>query len=235
MVGIVIAAIAGAGYVSTKDDSGAMARSRTSSERVVASDLRLDDHPSARLAQPNPAATFVRGGDARRTAASGTNQRVTRPRCESAHRAVAFYSSRVNYWLDQMGAATVKRFHPLSPRRCPRYLANVLQTKAYALRREYARWIEYHYHWWKWMPDKWQRIGRCETGYGQRPGNFHWDSGTYVSFAGIIRDGYATFARRLGLPTWDSHSGDPTPRQQLLVAMALEDEYGFGAWGCGGA
>lgn len=152
--------------------------------------------------------------------------------CPSAKQAVKFYRSRVSYWLDKMGTASggLSTLRPSTG--CPRYLAGVLQRKAAVLRERYLTWVEYHWHWWKWMPSKWQRIGACETGYGKRPGNFDHDSGTYVSFAGIIRSGYDSFARSLGLPTW---AGNPTPRQQLLVAQSLQSRYGYGAWGCGGA
>jgi hypothetical protein len=155
----------------------------------------------------------------------------------SARKAVKFYAGRIAYWRDKMGAAVRPKI--VLSGRCPRYLAHVLQRKAYAAQRAYYRWVEYHWYWWKWMPVKLQRVGACETGYGKRPGNFHWDSGLYVSFAGIIRDGYATFAHRLGLRSWDETRRelrrDPTPREQVLVTLALQEEYGWGAWGCGGA
>ena len=41
-----------------------------------------------------------------------------------------------------------------------------------------------------WMPDKWQRIGACETGYGKRPGDFHWNSGA------VLRASRASRCRR---------------------------------------
>jgi hypothetical protein len=139
------------------------------------------------------------------------------------------------------GEIAQRRAHALSTAKtpCPRWLAHVLQRKARAARWEYIDWHAYHWDWWKWMPAKLQRVGACETGYGKRPGNFHWDSGTYVSFAGIIRDGYATFAHALGLRSWDETrrelGRDPTPREQVLVTIALQSRYGWGAWGCGGS
>lgn len=171
----------------------------------------------------------------------------------SAHKTVKFYAGRIAYWRSKMGAGETQRvpgtqgalrgygnWRANSPAHsCPRHLAHVLQRKAYGLRKVYARYMEYHWHWWKWMDAKWQRVGACETGYGRRPGSFTWDSGTYVSFAGIIRGGYAQFAHRLGLLSWDetvARTGrPPTPRQQVLVATALQAQYGWGAWGCGGA
>jgi hypothetical protein len=149
---------------------------------------------------------------------------------------VTFYSSRIKYWLAQKGTTSDA---PPHGRRCPLYLARVLRLKAYATRRHVEAWLEFHFAWEKWLPDKWARVGACETGYGRRPGRWDWDSGVYVSFAGIIRGGYATFAHRLGLRSWDETRLElgrlPTPREQYRVAAALAAEYGFGAWGCGGA
>ena len=86
------------------------------------------------------------------------------------------------------------------------------------------------------MPDKWQRIGACETGYGRRPGSFSWDSGRYVSFAGIYRAGYSQYAHEIGQLSWDetrSRLGRyPTPREQLNVALRIYYHFGFSGWGC---
>lgn len=92
------------------------------------------------------------------------------------------------------------------------------------------------------MPDKYARVGACETGYGRRPGNWHWDSGRYVSAFGIIRVAYNSFAHQLGFLGWDDldgkthqrHGLDAPPREQYLVAKAIHDRYGWSAWGCGG-
>lgn len=126
--------------------------------------------------------------------------------------------------------------------RCPLYLGRVLRAKAYATRSRTERWLVDHYAWERWLPDKWRRVGRCETGGtpgASAAGNWAWDSGTYVSAFGIIRSGYADFARELGLRSWDDTRRElgrlPTPREQWLVADRLQRRYGFGAWGCGGA
>ena len=142
----------------------------------------------------------------------------------SSRKAVKFYAGRIAYWRDKMGAGADQpgvRRHL-----CPRYLAHVLQRKAYGLRKEYARWVEHEYHWWKWLPAKYQRVGRCETGGtvgASAAGNWHWDSGTYVSAFGFIRAAF---------PTWNGHN---TPREQYQVAASIQARYGWGAWGCGGA
>lgn len=109
-------------------------------------------------------------------------------------------------------------------------------------KREIAQAVEERdWTWEKWLPDKWARVGACETGYGQRPGNWSWDSGRYVSAFGIIRGAYTHYAHQLGFLSWDDR--DPvtkqrhkaTPWEQYKVAEAIEADYGFGAWGCGGA
>ena len=164
--------------------------------------------------------------------AQGTDEtRVSAPDCLSARRAVRFYGSRYVQHVTKMGAPKVT-LHRGS--RCPHYLARVLRAKALAARKAYARWLEYHYHWQAWLPDKFARVGACETGYGRRPGSWTWDSGTYVSAFGIYRPAYAQFARATGTPTWDE-SGARTPREQYIVASAIQARFGWGAWGCGGA
>jgi hypothetical protein len=104
-----------------------------------------------------------------------------------------------------------------------------MRSKAHAARLEYRRWRkawEHEYAWWLWLPEKFQRVGRCETGGtsgASAAGNWRWDSGTYVSAFGIIRAAF---------PTWN---GRNTPREQYEVAASIQRRYGWGAWGCGGA
>jgi hypothetical protein len=172
------------------------------------------------------------------TASAGSSSRVTAPdhspggatippsaRCPSAHKAVRFYAERVAYWRLKMHKWAVLATS-LPQHGCPRHLAHVLQRKAHAARLAYHRWHRYQFEWWRWMPDKFQRVGACETGYGKRPGRFDWDSGTYVSFAGIYRPAYEAYHR------WTGHN---TPREQYEVASAIQARFGWGAWGCGGA
>jgi hypothetical protein len=94
----------------------------------------------------------------------------------------------------------------------------------------------FEYDWRRWLPDKFARVGACETGYGQRPGSWTWDTrqfdaqghfvGGYVSAFGIYAPAYEAFHRWTGLNT---------PREQYEVAAAIHERYGWGAWGCGGA
>lgn len=158
-------------------------------------------------------------------------------KCPTARNAVKFYAGRIAYWNYKFGTSTrIKTNVP----KCPRHLAHVLQRKAYGLRRAYAKWHAYHYDWRSWMPDKHQRVGACETGYGKRPGNFHWDSGRYVSFAGIYRQGYDDDAHRIGNLGWDETLRKlgryPTPREQMQAVDSHRAAHGgWSGWGCRGA
>lgn len=111
------------------------------------------------------------------------------------------------------------------------------RARARAAVRELGRWRHYQYAWWDWMPLGWQRIGACETGYGKRPGNFRWNSGTYQGFAGFYHGSWDAF-----VPSADPKAGPypteaylATPRQQLEVALAIYRRYGLSGWGCRGA
>lgn len=155
----------------------------------------------------------------------GARVPVRRVRPCTARKAVKFYSARVRYWTQKMGAAEPNS-RAWTTSRCPRYLARVLRAKAYGLRTAYADWYEHEYAWWHWLPDKFRRVGHCETGGtpgATAAGNWSWDSGRYVSAFGIIRAAF---------PGWNGHN---TPREQYEVAAAIQARYGWGAWGCGGA
>ena len=189
------------------------------------------------LATPAAQANLRAAESSFRSGVASSVELVGRAPC-TAHKAVRFYSRRVNEWRAKMGAPDKRLDSPRSAG-CPRYLARVLQRKAYALRKAYVRFLEYHYHWQSWLPDKWARIGACETGYGRRPGSWTWDSGTYVSAFGIYRPGYAQFAHAIGQLSWDETRARlgryPTPREQYNVALEIARRFGYGAWGCGGA
>lgn len=153
-----------------------------------------------------------------------------------AHRALAYYRERERLWRTKMGAAVVAH-RPPPPRGCPRYLARVARMRARAARLRYERWWHYHYAWREWLPDKWQRIGACETGYGRRPGNWRWDSGTYQGAFGFYHgtwDQYKTYADPKAGP-YPAEAYLATPRQQYEVALAVWRRHGYSAWGCGGA
>ena len=104
------------------------------------------------------------------------------------------------------------------------------RAKAHANRLRYEHWA-YEYDWRSWMPAKWQRIGACETGYGKRPGDFRWNSGTYQGFVGFFYGTWDAYKPR-GFP---AEAYQATPRQQWIVAERVRAAVGYGAWGCGGS
>lgn len=155
-------------------------------------------------------------------------------KCPSVQRAIAFYSARVAHWSSRLGAAK-PAIHARS--NCPRYVAHVLQRKAYALRRSYARFWAYHYAWREWLPDKWQRIGACETGYGRRPGNWRHANSSYGGAFGFALGSWTAFTPRADPKAgpYPRYPWEGTPRQQYEVALAIWRAYGFSGWGCRGA
>ena len=103
-----------------------------------------------------------------------------------------------------------------------------------------ARQPPWQYRWWVWLPDKWQRLGACETGEGKRPGNWHHENSGYVSAFGIQRTHswpapsgtYDADADAAGMPHWSDHPF-PTPWQQYRTALAHYRLHGgFSGWGC---
>jgi hypothetical protein len=151
---------------------------------------------------------------------------------------VRFYQRRANEWRVKMGAPTYPV--PAALTRCPRYLAGVYKRRAHIARKAYEVWHHYHYDWQAWLPAKHRRVGACETGYGREPGDFTWDSGTYVSFAGIYRPGYDDDAHRIGNLGWDETKRKlgriPTPREQMQAVDSHRAAHGgWSGWGCRGA
>ena len=165
---------------------------------------------------------------------STASPRVAPEKCPSARHGLRFYQQRYSYWRSraQRGSAVLVTHSGSCVR--VRRLAELWRGKARTARRSFLAWHREQFEWWLWLPDKFARVGACETGYGRKPGRWDWDSGTYVSAFGIYRAAYAQFARATGTPTWDE-PGARTPREQFIVASAIQARYGWSAWGCGGA
>ncbi len=81
----------------------------------------------------------------------------------------------------------------------------------------------YEWNWQAWLPDKWRRIGVCETGL-----DFHFTNSQYVSAFGIARSSWAAF-RPAYVPAIPELA---SPWQQWQVALAIYNRYGFSGWGC---
>lgn len=159
--------------------------------------------------------------------------RVSAPVCPSVRKALRFYTARWRYWTQLRGAPVLLR-SPSSTAGCPTYLMHIRKRKAFLAHREWNRWFHYQYVWSDWLPDKWQRIGACETGYGRRPGNWHHANSSYEGAFGFAKSSWDTFKHRAD-PKAGPYPEDAymaTPRQQYEVALAIWRVYGFSGWGC---
>jgi len=111
------------------------------------------------------------------------------------------------------------------------------RARAAKARTRFKVWFRQEYAWWLWLPANWRHLGACETGYGREPGNWAWDSGSYVSAFGIYRSGYADDAHRIGNLSWDETISRlhrlPTPREQYDAGLSHYRANGDG-WGCPG-
>lgn len=117
--------------------------------------------------------------------------------------------------------------------------ALILATPAVAHHRDHAQFDghragnqDWQWNWQVWLPDKWARIGACETGYGQRPGRWDWNSGTYQGAFGFAVSSWDAFKP---VAWWPDEAYLATPWQQYQTALAIYDRYGLSGWGCRGA
>jgi hypothetical protein len=153
---------------------------------------------------------------------------------------VVFYRERTWAWQERRLAQRYAARKPTvqgKPCRYARYAANEWRARSRKAQARFRSWQRYHYEWANWLPDKWQRIGACETGYGRRPGNWQHDSGTYqgaFGFAVSSWDGFVPRADPKAGP-YPSEAYLATPRQQYEVALAIYRTYGLSGWGCRGA
>ena len=90
----------------------------------------------------------------------------------------------------------------------------------------------WQWKWQVWLPDKWQRVGACETGYGKRPGRWDWNSGTYQGAFGFYHGSWDQFKP---VSWWPREAYLATPWQQYQTALAIHRRFGFSGWGCRGA
>jgi hypothetical protein len=87
----------------------------------------------------------------------------------------------------------------------------------------------WQWNWKAWLPDKWARIGACETGYGQRPGRWDWNSGVYQGAFGFSVSSWDQFKP---VSWWPDEAYLATPWQQYRTALEIHKRYGFSGWGC---
>jgi hypothetical protein len=89
---------------------------------------------------------------------------------------------------------------------------------------------KWQYRYQVWLPAKWYRIARCETGV-----NWHHSNSQYISAFGISRQAYDEDARAMNAPPWND-ARHPTPWNQYRAALGHYKLHGgFAGWGCRGA
>lgn len=155
----------------------------------------------------------------------------------SAHKALTYYRKQRVHWLSLRGVKV--ELARTQPKGCAltRFKLRQEVRNARAAHIAYERWHNYHHAWWEWLPDKWQRIGACETGYGKRPGNWRHSNSSYEGAFGFAKSSWDAFKYRAD-PKAGPYPADAwmaTPRQQYEVALAIYRSYGFSGWGCRGA
>lgn len=78
-------------------------------------------------------------------------------------------------------------------------------------------------NWQAWLPDKWRRIGICETQL-----NWRHQNSSYEGAFGFATSSWDAF-KPGGYPDLASQA---TPWQQYVVALRIYDRYGLSGWGC---
>jgi Transglycosylase-like domain len=155
------------------------------------------------------------------------------PKCSSARRGLRYYRGVVSDYRARMGrdtsaaVTTVGERQGRQSRPCSviRRAAKFWQGKAIEWRKRYESWRD-EWDWRAWLPAKWYRIARCETGV-----RWDWNSGTYQGAFGFWYGTWDAYKPR-GAP---SEAYLATPRQQYLAALNVYAAHGYGAWGCGSA
>lgn len=83
------------------------------------------------------------------------------------------------------------------------------------------------WNWQAWLPDKWRRIGTCETGL-----DWTFANRVYVSAFGISRQAYDEDAAAMGAPPWND-TRKPSPWNQYRAALGHAKLHGgLSGWGC---
>jgi hypothetical protein len=89
----------------------------------------------------------------------------------------------------------------------------------------YAQLVELRrqWNWQSWLPDKWRRIGICETQL-----NWQHSNSSYQGAFGFAVSSWDAFK----LPGYPDEAWQATPWQQYQVALAIFRRYGLSGWGC---
>jgi hypothetical protein len=155
---------------------------------------------------------------------------VKKETCKSAEKAIVYYRGKVWKFQKKLNKPRSGTYYPERLKNAcgfKRWSAQKWKARAVHWHKQYNHYL-YHYAWWIWLPDKWQRIGACETGYGKRPGQWTWNSGTYQGAFGFYHGSWDAF-KPAGAP---SEAYLATPRQQYQAALNIYNRYGLSGWGC---
>jgi hypothetical protein len=157
-------------------------------------------------------------------------ERAAPERCPDNRRGLRYYRSRASVWATARGAASPSQ-GSRAPRNCAdaHYLAQVWRSRSFEQRQATERW-EHLYAWWLWLPANWQALGACETGGGQRPGNWAHSNSSFTSAFGISWAEYDADAAYMGAPPWHVRHA---PRDQYDAARGHLARFGDG-WDCPG-
>ena len=79
------------------------------------------------------------------------------------------------------------------------------------------------WNWQAWLPDKWRRIGVCETGL-----NWLHHNSSYQGAFGFATQSWDSFK----LAGYPEDADQASPWQQYMVALAIYRRYGLSGWGC---
>ena len=157
--------------------------------------------------------------------------------CPDNRRGLRYYRAQRASWDRKLGVKPPSRLE--RGRSCERVreLLVVAKRNARLARERYEAWRTYHYAWREWLPDKWQRVGACETGFGRRPGNWRHSNSSYEGAFGFAKSSWDAFKYRADPKAgpYPEDAWQATPRQQYEVALAIWRAYGFSGWGCRGA
>lgn len=183
---------------------------------------------------PNSGAAADRGQPREPTAAP----RAAPEHCPGVRKALRYYTKRWQHWTSlRTGASGItpakgEGVPSSSSRPCPRYLLKIRKAKAIAAHKAWNRYFDYHYAWSHWLPQKWYRIGVCETGLNWRHSN-----SSYEGAFGFALQSWDSFVPRADPKAgpYPANAYLATPRQQYEVALAIYRAYGFSGWGCRGA
>jgi hypothetical protein len=128
---------------------------------------------------------------------------VVAHQCNSAKKAIVYYSRRIDSWRGKMGepVTQIADHATRHASKCPRYLAHVLQHKAYAMRKAYEKWHRLYFHR---LYEKYRCIHEHEGAWNANTGNGYW-GGLQMDW-GFMHTYGPEFIQRWGLahrwPVW---------------------------------